>query len=61
MYGLSGMEEEGTPILIREHLEVCEGYTFLRVGRDLSNERDRTKYFMEVMRMKSMEKTRIAL
>ena len=45
-------EVEDLPTATREHLEWCQGYAFLRAGRDLYIERDRTRYFMDVMRMR---------
>ena len=36
----------------REHLEVCQGYAFLRAGKDLCVLKDRTRYSMAVMTMR---------
>ena len=50
-----GWREEGQepPTVTREHLEVCQGYAILRAGKDLCVLKDRTKYFMTVMAMRS--------
>ena len=45
-------EQEEAPTVTREHLEVCQGYTFLRAGKDLCVLKDRTRYFMAVMIMR---------
>ena len=34
----------------QEHLELCSGYSELRVGRDLSNFTDKVAYFMDVIK-----------
>ena len=45
-------QEDAAPTVTREHLEECQGYSFLRAGKDLSVLSDRTRYFMAVMRMR---------
>ena len=51
--GEGGEETKDAPILTREHLEVCEGYAFLRTGRDLIVETDMTRFAMDVMRLRT--------
>ena len=46
-------EQEAAPTVTREHLELCQGYTYLRAVKDLCVQSDRTKYFMAVMAMRS--------
>ena len=38
---------------VDERLEVCQGYAFLRAGKDLCILKDRTRYFMAVMTMRN--------
>ena len=45
--------QETGPTVTREHLEVCQGYSFLRAGKDMSVLKDRTKYFMAIMAMRN--------
>ena len=52
----SGKEVEEAPTETREHIMECPGYAFLRAGKDLDVERDRTHYFMDVLRMKKCSK-----
>ena len=47
--------QEAGPTVTREHLEVCQGYAYLRAGKDLCVLKDRTKYFMTVMGMRSVK------
>ena len=47
--------QEAGPTVTREHLEVCQGYAYLRAGKDLCVLKDRTKYFMTVMAMRSVK------
>ena len=46
-------EQEAAPIVTRDHLEECRGYAYLRAGKDMCVLKDRTQYFMTVMRMRS--------
>ena len=46
-------EQEEAPTVTREHLEVCQGYAFLRAGKDLCVLKDRTRYSMAVMTMRT--------
>ena len=46
-------EQEAPPTVTRDHLEECRGYAYLRAGKDMCVLKDRTQYFMSVMRMRS--------
>ena len=52
--GEDGEETEDAPTLTREHAEECRGYAYLRAGRDLIVERGQTKFFMDVLRLRSL-------
>ena len=45
-------QEEAAPTVTREHLEVCQGYAFLRVGKDITIKKEQMQYFMAVMAMR---------
>ena len=47
--------QEAGPTVTREHLVVCQGYAYLRAGKGLCVLKDRTKYFMTVMAMRSVK------
>ena len=43
----------------QQHLEVCEGYSEQRVGRDLANFSEKVAYFMEVIKEREKMLTNI--
>ena len=48
-------QDAGPPLMTREHIEECPGFTFLKAGKELINKKEQSEFFIAVMRFRSMK------